>query len=217
MYLPLANKLKTQEHIDIATLQDSAIDALYSLIPGIILHGGTAVWRCYGGNRFSEDLDIYIKSAKELDMIRKEFSWSLRKYNITLDKFNTIGNSTVIKLSSGKILLRVDVQIAKISDSVQRTYQKADGSTFKILTLPQHALILEKIKAYESRRYIRDFYDIYILSEEINKKSGVAKKISLFLKDPPRPVNNNVLNSLVYSGLAPKFEDMLSELRGRFS
>jgi len=52
--IPLHLKLKRKSHKDIARLQDIVIDVLYKIFPNAILHGGTAIWRCYNGNRFSE-------------------------------------------------------------------------------------------------------------------------------------------------------------------
>ena len=57
----MIDKLKKKMHKDIALLQDIFIDILYEIFPDCVLHGGTAVWRCYNGTRFSEDIDVYIK------------------------------------------------------------------------------------------------------------------------------------------------------------
>ncbi|MFH1246948.1 MAG: nucleotidyl transferase AbiEii/AbiGii toxin family protein, partial [Candidatus Micrarchaeota archaeon] len=63
MNFPLANKLKKRLHLETATLQDEVVDLIYS-ISSPVLHGGTAIWRCYAGNRFSEDLDFYMPRDK---------------------------------------------------------------------------------------------------------------------------------------------------------
>ncbi|MEM1546291.1 MAG: nucleotidyl transferase AbiEii/AbiGii toxin family protein [Candidatus Methanomethylicia archaeon] len=33
---------------------------IYNSFPEAVIHGGTAIWRCYGSNRFSEDVDVYL-------------------------------------------------------------------------------------------------------------------------------------------------------------
>ena len=56
---PIGN-LISGERLKIASLQDYIVELIYSkLEPSAILYGGTAIWRCYGGMRFSENLDIY--------------------------------------------------------------------------------------------------------------------------------------------------------------
>ena len=35
-----------------AKLEDVLIELLYSEYKSLTFHGGTAIWRCYGGNRF---------------------------------------------------------------------------------------------------------------------------------------------------------------------
>ena len=61
---PLRNVLKGRM-LKIAELQDRVIIELSSRF-GIILHGGTAIWRVYGGRRFSFDVDLYYKKPSDL-------------------------------------------------------------------------------------------------------------------------------------------------------
>lgn len=58
--IPLTLRLKKQAHKKVAEAQDLIVKELYSVFDGAVLHGGTAIWRCYGGNRFSEDVDAYL-------------------------------------------------------------------------------------------------------------------------------------------------------------
>ena len=58
MHLPLKNLLRKPQ-ASLAQLQDEALEILYAVCPEAVLHGGTAIWRCYEGKRFSEDLDFY--------------------------------------------------------------------------------------------------------------------------------------------------------------
>ena len=70
MRIPLANKLKKRLHSETAFLQDEVIDIVYGLEPNAVLHGGTAIWRCYQGNRFSEDLDFYFIIGENLESMK---------------------------------------------------------------------------------------------------------------------------------------------------
>ena len=68
--IPLILKLKKKAHKDIAEAQDIIIRELYTLFDKAVLHGGTSIWRCYGGNRFSEDIDVYIPNdQKRIDSL----------------------------------------------------------------------------------------------------------------------------------------------------
>ena len=59
--IPLILKLKKATHREIAKAQDLIVETLYEVFETAVFHGGTAIWRCYKGNRFSEDIDIYMK------------------------------------------------------------------------------------------------------------------------------------------------------------
>ena len=60
MRLPIIKELRKREYREIASFQDMVIDLLYRTDSSIILHGGTTVWRCFSGNRFSTDIDAYL-------------------------------------------------------------------------------------------------------------------------------------------------------------
>lgn len=58
--IPLIIKVKKASHKEIAQGQDILIKEVYEEFPTAVLHGGTAIWRCYNGLRFSEDIDLYL-------------------------------------------------------------------------------------------------------------------------------------------------------------
>lgn len=60
MKIPLMLKLRKSAHKDIAAAQDLIVESLYDTFNDAVLHGGTCIWRCYQGKRFSEDIDMYI-------------------------------------------------------------------------------------------------------------------------------------------------------------
>ena len=64
----------TGQRLRLAELQDYVIDIIYDYFhPDALLYGGTAIWRCFGGMRFSDDLGLYMdmdafsRYAKEPD------------------------------------------------------------------------------------------------------------------------------------------------------
>ena len=36
------------------------VETLYEIFDNAVLHGGTSIWRCYKGNRISEEVDVYL-------------------------------------------------------------------------------------------------------------------------------------------------------------
>ena len=59
---PIADPI-TGDRLRLAELQYEVIDIIYNRVePDATLYGGTAIWRCYGGNRFSEDIHIYLSN-----------------------------------------------------------------------------------------------------------------------------------------------------------
>ena len=63
--IPLQAKLKREIHRRIAYAQDLIVNEVYFVFDKAVLHGGTAIWRCYNGKRFSEDLDFYLPNDKK--------------------------------------------------------------------------------------------------------------------------------------------------------
>jgi hypothetical protein len=61
--------------------------------------------------------------------------------------------------------------------------------------------MVRKIEAYLNRRFIRDIYDLVILTNWLDKRDYLFRtKLFKFLKDIPTPVDEEVLASLLYSG-----------------
>ena len=89
MKIPLANQLKKRQQVEISILQDEMVRIVYNVSVESVLHGGTSVWRCYSGKRFSEDLDFYSTSFPELvDNFRSEISAA----GLSITKMKDTGN-----------------------------------------------------------------------------------------------------------------------------
>lgn len=208
MPLPLSKKLMKKVFLNIAELQDKFIDAIYYFDKDLVLYGGTAVWRCYSGNRFSYDIDALIRSEREAKLIRHELTWELSKRGAKLDKFTEIDHSIIIQVSDQNSSLKVEIRRSKNIKPIIKEYERADGTLLSVLTLSPESLILNKIETYERRRYIRDLYDIYYLLGYVKDKRKMEKKLSLFIRDIKPPLNEGDLKEIIYSGVAPSFKSM---------
>ena len=164
MKLPIIKLLKTRSYRDLATFQDAAMEMLYQTDSTVVLHGGTAIWRCYGGNRFSNDIDIYLRSKEHTEKIKAGIEKMADVYGITMEKAKDTGHLVFIGLSLNGTYLKIEINYweTRIKPIAGR-FERVDGGYIEIRTLSPEDLIMEKISAYKDRRFIRDIYDIYIL------------------------------------------------------
>ncbi|EQB70749.1 MAG: hypothetical protein AMDU1_APLC00048G0003 [Thermoplasmatales archaeon A-plasma] len=210
MKLPIAKQLKKQSQVQIAFLQDEIIDILYSLTDDLVFHGGTAIWRCYEGKRFSEDLDFYSRSFPE---ILTEFQESVKSHGLTVLKIKDTGNVIFSSIKNNNAIVKVEVNHVSNVLGNQMAYELSDGSHVEVLSLTADQFINEKILAYTDRRYIRDIYDIYHISTSYKLQASTRLNLMKFLSNLPPPIDEPVLRTLVYTGLTPTFENMIKEMK----
>lgn len=216
MPIPLLNRLRRRSQAEIALLQDEAIELLYGIDGGIVLHGGTAVWRCYGGNRFSEDLDFYCGRPEK---IRDEFPGAASSRGLTVTKLKATENLVFCKLSNGVAEVRAELNFSCKVKPVLGRFERADGASMDVFTLSPGDLAAEKLHAYLDRRFIRDIYDVYHLSAFLGGDAAASKRLAGELKKAgslPKPVDEKNLKALVYSGAIPSFSQMAEALSRRF-
>lgn len=212
MKIPLANQLRGIQ-TQIARLQDEALDITYAILPEAILHGGTAIWRCYRGKRFSDDLDFYALAGKDF---RERFSAEAGRRGLQATKFRRTENSIYARLSDGRSGVSVEISTRAKGNAVPAAYERADGTHTEIRSLLPEDLIIEKAHAFVNRKLIRDIYDVYFLSGAADlKKTGpnLRELMRKFLK----PADEKNLRTLVYSGPAPSFAEMLAALERRLA
>lgn len=213
MIIPLEKRLRKSMHVEIARLQDEIVEMLYSIENELVVHGGTAIWRCYGGNRFSEDLDFY---CRNIARIERHFREKIEGRGLTILKFKKTKNLIFCKVSDGNIEIRVEINYAARVRSVLRPYEKTDGSFMDVLTLSAEDLILEKTNAYGQRRFIRDIYDVFHLMKYLKDEERVRPEMLKLLSALQPPVDEKNLKAVVYSGKIPSFSQMADYLKGRF-
>ncbi|MHA1680023.1 MAG: nucleotidyl transferase AbiEii/AbiGii toxin family protein [Promethearchaeota archaeon] len=211
MKIPIAKKLRKRQQIQVAMLQDMLMEVVYSLVENPILHGGTAVWRCYGGNRFSEDLDFYFTPQADFEV---KLQQALTSFGMRVSKYKTTKNVLFAKITDGETEIRLESNFVSTKDAVIGDYEKTDGSLMTVLTLPVETLITEKMGAYLHRRLVRDIYDVYHLSALVDP-ARVRLEVAEFLQDIPPAKDVTVLKVLLFSGVVPTFESMVQTIRSR--
>lgn len=218
MRLPIIKRLKKKEYREIATFQDYAIDILYRSYSDMVLHGGTVIWRCFAGNRFSNDVDAYLDPQINLKETRDKLKSAAEEQGIGIEKVKDTGNLMFIGFSLGDIYLKVEIShFVKDLKPIAMRFERVDGTYSDIISISANDLLREKIAAYRDRRFIRDIYDIYILSSYIERDNKTAKEISGFLDKMLPPVNEEDLASLIYDGPVPSLQSMLAQIGGRLS
>ena len=204
---PIEKKLRSEAQIAIARLQDRTLEAALAVEQSIILHGGTAIWRCFNGKRFSFDLNIYA-SEGQLKRLSNSLTWELDKRGMIMDYSRFMERVIDVHDVSASTKLEVSPKPERIH-SVQKEYIKSDGTKMFINTLSEDDFIMEKIKAYKSRNYARDIYDIYYLALSSTAFDAKTRKVlQSFIKNAMPPKDEDQLRELVYEGVAPRFSTM---------
>ncbi len=166
----------------------------------LVFKGGTALYKFYSLNRFSEDLDFTLGSkidiAKLLEKIIqklkavgttgriKELSEFRNQKNIRLELKGPLFDGNPNNLSV--ISVNISLKEKPIEQSEQRTIfsQYTDIPSFNVFLMPLNELFAEKIRAVLTRDKARDVYDIWFL---LNKGAEfkiefVNKKLRLYGK-----------------------------------
>ncbi len=210
MDIPLLMRLRKQAHREVALLQDEVVEVLYSDFEDCkpVLHGGTAIWRCYKGNRFSEDLDFYAKPGSGF---KEAFARQMESHGLQILKWKETENLIFAKISSGSAEVRLEINLKKIPNSIVGEFEKANGGIIGIYTLSAEALLEEKMQAYQNRRLVRDIYDVYHLTA----LAKIPPHLKTFLKNIAPPLDEENLKTIVYSGVAPSFKHVVDVLFSR--
>ena len=213
MRIPLLNLLKKRVQTQIALLQDELVELVYSLDNTLVLHGGTAIWRCYQGNRFSEDLDFYAKNARKLE---ENFKAKASERGLTLLKFKKTENLIFCKVTDGNVEVRLEINFSARVKPIVARYERADGSFIDVLSLSPEDLLVEKARAYANRKFIRDIYDVYHLTAYATNRDKVRPVVRTLLAAIQPPVDEKNLKTIVYSGAVPTFKQITESLKRRF-
>ncbi len=207
--IPLILKLKKKSHKDVAIAQDLIIQELYKFFNNAVLHGGTGIWRCYKGNRFSEDIDVYIKKdVKRLDLLFK----SLEKTGFNIIKKKIEKNSLFSKLKLNRTIIRFEALFKKKRGSLKE-YETADGNFITVYALTPEEFINEKVNAYLKRLKIRDLYDIFFLLRYVDDKNKVRDKLKILVRKFKNPVDEKELKVLILEGLVPTSKEMFEYIK----
>lgn len=211
MQEPIEIRLKDPRQVALARLQDVLVEAIIETEPNIIFHGGTAIWRCYNGNRFSDDIGIYA-TDKQIKKLNMNLTWALSKRGARMEYPVYTDRAITVTGENAKSRLEA-MKTPKGVKPVQAEYVRADGSKLFVNTLSIQGFIAEKAATYVKRRYVRDIYDLYHLVAAERLGSKAKAMLKRFVSEMDKPIDEGKLKDLVYTGVAPSFETMIIKIR----
>ncbi len=208
--LPLAMRLRKSIHKEVALAQDLVVMELYDNFPDAVLHGGTAIWRCYRGNRFSGDIDVYLPSAEKQRV--GDLVLNLRAKGLTKLKFKGTTNTVFGKFSYSDAIVNLEIALRAVEGYTVKPFEMIDGNFMLVNTLGPEDLMLEKASAYKGRRKVRDLYDIFFLINLVEAKEGFLDSLREIIQSFKRPVDESELKTIIISGTIPTVEGMLEAI-----
>jgi len=211
MKIPLTLKLKKESHKKIAAAQDIIVQELYSVFNNAVLHGGTAIWRCYDANRFSEDIDVYIK--KDIAKINLLFS-NLEKRGFVVEKKKIGENSLYSSMLFDRVYVRFEALFKKVDGSLKE-YENIDGNLTTVYTLTPEEFIHEKTAAYLKRFKVRDIYDIFFMLRHVTDAADIKDELNKLIKEFKMPVDEKELKILILEGVVPTVEKMIDYIKSK--
>jgi predicted nucleotidyltransferase component of viral defense system len=203
---PLYMRMRRERHREIAKLQDIIVENMYRVFPRAVIHGGTAIWRCYSGNRFSEDVDAYIDKTGT-----DRFFGEMKRAGFDIIREGRTENALYSSLSLERTEVRFEALFRSIP-GVVREYETCEGILWNVFTLSPEDMVREKVAAYLDRRKVRDLYDIFFMLRYSDKDAVKLALQRLLLGFSP-PVDEKELRAIILFGAVPTAADMVEYIR----
>jgi predicted nucleotidyltransferase component of viral defense system len=210
MTIPLSLRIRKESHRKIAAAQDLIVEELYKAFDKAVFHGGTAIWRCYGGKRFSEDLDFYL--PKDNEAIAKLFK-VLEQRGFRILKKKVSENSIYSELELDRTAVRLEATFQKKTGHLA-DYEAVDGTIKTVYSLTPEEFIEEKVNAYLKRFKIRDLYDIFFLIKLAN--NNIAIHLNKLIKAYKKPIDEQDLKTIILEGIAPSSQEMIEYIQRKW-
>lgn len=209
--IPLILRLKKSIHKEIAKTQDIIVETLYQIFDDAVLHGGTAIWRCYDGNRFSEDVDVYI--PRDIKKIESFFE-NLKKKGFLIEKKKIGENSIYSSLQFNNTHVRFEAVFKKINGSLKE-YETSESNFITVYTLTPEEIIIEKVETYLKRKKIRDIYDIFFLLRYVSNFNLISKNLKKLISNYESPNDEDDLKVLILEGIVPNSNKIIEYIKNR--
>ena len=210
----------------------------------LVFKGGTALYKLYGLDRFSEDLDFTLIDSKlDLQKLLKNIISDMANINVyaKVKEFDDYKNQKNIKLEiKGPLykgnkddlsLIRIDISLREkpmYETEPQKLYsQYAEITSFDVFAMNLNEIFADKIRCIFMRDKARDVYDAWFLLKKgvqidlkiIDKKLGLSNKKynkeELIVKIEEKTKDWGLDLRRVIIGELPKFEDVLKDIKSK--
>ncbi|MBD3204201.1 hypothetical protein GF327_07945 [Candidatus Woesearchaeota archaeon] len=166
----------------------------------LVFKGGTALYKFYKLDRFSEDLDFSTKKSVDIDSLLKNIIKGLIRFGIdsrihgkktTKDTvMATIRTKGPLYTGRSITYSKIEIDINQKSSVIMQPRIKKLVSiypeipTFNLLVMDVREIFAEKIRAVMTRDKARDVYDIWFLQKNIKDldKESINKKLKYYDK-----------------------------------
>jgi len=162
----------------------------------LVFKGGTALTKCYGFDRFSEDLDFCAKKESGFEKTISnglknffiEFEVESKKHDESIDLSYRINGPLFNGNRNSLCKIEIDISLREyplLKANVRKIgLQIKEIPMFQVVVMDEEEILAEKIRAIMTRNKARDLYDVYYLLKKgikinqklINKKLGFLNK-----------------------------------------
>lgn len=179
--IPIAPEHLLREYYEMAVLQAFSES---NLSPNMIFYGGTSLRLCYGGPRFSEDLDFLMTrplSSKRLKSVLEKLCKQYRALSLreVHEKRNTLFALLRIHHPAFKHARHIKIEISRRKNGISSEYRllRSECSAFTplIRTITLESLEKLKISAIFGRNAPRDWADLWIIANFLKKPFHAPK------------------------------------------
>lgn len=180
--------LSNKEHIEKDYFQDLLLFNIYKQTNLLIFKGGTALYKLYGLQRFSEDLDFTLIGSINIEETMKKVLGNID--NSEIKNIKKLKNSISIKIAFKGIItkyntVRVDISLKNVIlekfDIKNYISYYADVNPFNLRVLSLKEMVAEKIHSLLNRESARDLYDLFFLLKFVDiDKQLIIKKLEIF-------------------------------------
>lgn len=208
---PLASRLKKRAHRDVAYAQDLLVAQAYDSFPDCVLHGGTAIWRCYAGGRFSEDVDAYLPAYSEA--AESAFRKGTAAKGMKELKFRRTASTVFAKFELGGAEVSFEAALRNAPARVVVPYETLGGGRMLVAALPPESLAVEKARAYLARGKVRDLYDLFFLLARVGPGPEVTDAVGDLINGYRPPADEAQLKTTILTGVVPSAQEMIEGIR----
>jgi len=140
----------------------------------LVFKGGTALKKCFGLDRFSEDLDFSCREKVNFEKIEIgikrfniEYEFEKKEYERGLKLIFRLKGPLYVGVRSS--LCRIEIDISFRENILKNPIIKNIGRflnelpSFEVLVMSEEEILAEKIRAIMSRELARDVYDLWFL------------------------------------------------------